>query len=404
MALGLQNAFGLENAQQGLRQRIIDQLNQQKQQQDMRLAEREQALREQDAQQRAEQFKMTQADHAAALSERTQAANVTNATKLAPDLPMDQNVAPAAAGILDRGGMGGQLYAPPTQGETESGKPFVSAEQNPRMNLGTPVQQKDAADSAAIDAMAKDPNTTPAMRGFLRVRGALPKGENVPYQLITEPNGPPKAPGQPVQVGPKGVFTRPEDAIGQEAYHPPVQAPQPIVVQTAAGPQLLDRRAGTASPITDKGGTVVGPAPSGTERTRAASAKAVLQTGDDIVSELQQPDFAGKIGPALGRFNSLREFIGNPPPEFSQLAGQIESYALASMGVHGMRSVSGSEKIKALLDGHHTPESLIGAIKGLNGFAEHFVSNESGTGAQRPAGGAAKPSAADLIKKYSTGP
>lgn len=46
MGLGLQNAFGLENAQQGLRQRIIDQLNQQKQQQEMQLAERRMVMQE----------------------------------------------------------------------------------------------------------------------------------------------------------------------------------------------------------------------------------------------------------------------------------------------------------------------------------------------------------------------
>lgn len=395
MGLGLQNAYGLENAQQGLRQRIIDQLNQQREQQQMQIAERQQALREQEAQRAGEQFKMTQADHAAALADRTQASNVANASKLAPELPMDQNVAPQAAGIMKAGGLGGQLYTPPTAGETESGKPFDAATANPSMNLGTPGQQQAATTKRIMGRLLDSMPADSPERRALEYEQAT--GKNPPAGVFDKPSKP-----GTVHDTAKGLVRIADDnsitPLGVQGYHPPAQAPQPIVVQTAAGPQLVDRKTGTASTIKDQGGAVVGPAPSATERTRGASATAVLQTGDDIVSELQNPDFAAKIGPALGRVNSLREFIGNPPPEFSQLAGQIESYALASMGVHGMRSVQGSEKIKALLDTHHTPESLIGAIKGLNGFSEHFVQNQGGGTARQPS---AKPSAADLIKKYS---
>lgn len=108
---------------------------------------------------------------------------------------------------------------------------------------------------------------------------------------------------------------------------------------------------------------------------RLASAKAVAQTGNDIIAQLSDPAFIAAVGPALGRANTIREFIGNPPPEFAQLAGQIESYALANMGVHGMRSAQGAEQIKHLLDQKHTPASLISTINGLNSFSEHFLQN-----------------------------
>ncbi len=113
-----------------------------------------------------------------------------------------------------------------------------------------------------------------------------------------------------------------------------------------------------------------------TVENRLASATAVSQTGNDIIAELSDPNVAKVVGPAMGRAGSLRDFIGNPPPQFSELAGSIESYALASMGVHGMRSAQGAERIKKLLDGHHTPESLIGGIRGLNKFSAHFMENE----------------------------
>jgi hypothetical protein len=124
--------------------------------------------------------------------------------------------------------------------------------------------------------------------------------------------------------------------------------------------------------------------PSATTANRLDSAKAVQQTGDDIIRQLSDPAFMNAVGPAMGRAGKLADFIGNPPPEFSQLAGQIESYALANMGVHGMRSAQGAAQISKLLDQHHTPESLIAAIKGLNGFSQHFMENAGRGG---PSGG-----------------
>lgn len=118
---------------------------------------------------------------------------------------------------------------------------------------------------------------------------------------------------------------------------------------------------------------------SGTTENRLASAEAVNQTGDDIIKKLSDPAYAKLVGPAIGRTNTLRDFIGNPPPEFSDLAGMIESYSLANMGVHGMRSAQGAEQIKKLLDQKHTPESLIKTIQGLNAFSSHFMENEGRT-------------------------
>lgn len=127
---------------------------------------------------------------------------------------------------------------------------------------------------------------------------------------------------------------------------------------------------------------------SGATETRLASAEAVNQTGKDIISKLSDPTYAAKVGPVMGRAGKLRDLIGNPPPEFAELAGEIESYALANMGVHGMRSAQGAAQIAKLLEQHHTPASLIAAINGLNGFSEHFMQNEG-----RPVPAGAQPAA-----------
>jgi hypothetical protein len=49
------------------------------------------------------------------------------------------------------------------------------------------------------------------------------------------------------------------------------------------------------------------------------------------------------------------------------------------MGVHGMRSAHGAAMIQKMLTGHHTPESLVATIQGLQQFAQQFVKNTSHT-------------------------
>lgn len=128
-----------------------------------------------------------------------------------------------------------------------------------------------------------------------------------------------------------------------------------------------------------------------TTTNRLDSAEAVNQTGNDMIAKLSDPAYAKQVGIAMGRYNSLRDFVGNPPPEFAELAGTIESYSLANMGVHGMRSAQGAEQIKKLLDQKHTPESLIATIRGLNQFSNHFMENagrpvQNGTSTTSPTG------------------
>lgn len=180
-----------------------------------------------------------------------------------------------------------------------------------------------------------------------------------------------------VRIGPDNAVT-PLTQNGKpvQTYRAPQQ---PIVIQTPAGPALLDRGKGTATPVKDASGAVVGPKLNATLENRLASAQAVAQTGNDIIASISDPATAAKLGPAMGRYNSVRDFIGNPPPEFAELAGSIESYALANMGVHGMRSTEGAEKINKMLSEKGTPESLIAKIHGLNKFSTHLLENAGKT-------------------------
>ncbi len=140
-----------------------------------------------------------------------------------------------------------------------------------------------------------------------------------------------------------------------------------------------------------------------TVESRLASAQSVNQTGEDMIAKLSDPAYAAKVGPVMGRYDTLRDFIGNPPPEFADLAGMIESYSLASMGVHGMRSAQGAEQIQKLLNQKHTPESLIATVRGLNAFSNHFMQNEGRTSpsaAGTPATGSSDPYA-EYLKRHA---
>jgi hypothetical protein len=130
-----------------------------------------------------------------------------------------------------------------------------------------------------------------------------------------------------------------------------------------------------AGALADKGFTGFAAKEPAAMETRLASSKAVLQTGADMVKLIKEN--AGELGPLMGRYNSVADFVGNPPPKFKELAGLIESYSLANMGVHGMRSANASEAIKQTIgEGKQTPESMIATITGLNGFAGHLLQNE----------------------------
>jgi len=163
-----------------------------------------------------------------------------------------------------------------------------------------------------------------------------------------------------------------DDSIEKMKTKPPAApAPEKPVKITTKGPDGKNHIQ-FVYPSQVAGQTFDAPA-SATEINRGDSAAAVADTGNNLIQELSDPKVAAKVGPIMGRYNTLREFIGNPPPELAELAGEIESFSLANMGVHGMRSAQGAKQIAALLDRKHTPESAIAAIRGLMKFTNSYL-------------------------------
>jgi hypothetical protein len=107
---------------------------------------------------------------------------------------------------------------------------------------------------------------------------------------------------------------------------------------------------------------------SGVLENRLEASEAVVNTGDKMIQELYNPELQKELGPLMGQYNTLEDFFGDPPEKFKELAGRIHSYALAMMGVHGMRSAEAAQKIIDQMGLKHTPESLISMMKGLREF------------------------------------
>lgn len=241
---------------------------------------------------------------------------------------------------------------------------------------GTDKQRDQQAQEAALKALADNPNTPDHIRQFLQVRSAAPGGA-VPAELFKDP----KADTQHT-VAPGGSLV---GSDGKVLYHEPDRSHPPALITI----QTVDANGNAVTKVVPKtaGSEFAKPA-NATTATRVSSAETVNAVGNDIISKLSDPKFAGVVGPVMGRAGTLGDLIGNPPPEFSELAGQIESYALANMGVHGMRSAQGAEAIKHLLEQHHTPESLIATIRGLNDFSTRFVQNNKPKAPGAPGSGA----------------
>lgn len=376
--LGLSSTFGVGTMQQSVRQRILDQLSRQQQgfQNDLELRAADRADRQQ---------QILEQEHTAALAERAQAAATGEATKLAPQLPMDQNVAPQAAGILRMGGLGGQLYTPPTAGETASGKPFDASTANPSMNLGTAPQQKDAQDSAAQVQIANDPKTPAALRGFLRVRATLPKGENIPYQLITEPNGPPDP-----------TKTHETNRLFDVAHPMPTQAPNPQ-------PQMFTGPDGKQHAMQFVGGQAKEiPLPEGFGKTNAASQvkaedrQRALTSLDQLDQSIEQAK--NLIGPGEGRISSIEQTIGNPDPKIATLGAKLLMAKMqVDAGIGGARAAASPQLLArwdSLLAQKLTPEALHAAVQAMRDILGETP---------KASGAGTKLSAEELIKKYGGG-
>lgn len=403
--LGLPGAYGAAGAADALRQILTDRIAAQER---ARLAmehDRDFNLRQQEFDQRTQEHNANMQS----LADQRTAAAAENRLKLAQGVATSRDIGdsltPDAVSTLKAGGLDLARHEDATLPSTQMGGWGSLPGGN------APVRGRLVA-AASPSAPARDVYTGTAVQrtdaarktGMLQLINSLPQGSRersaLEYEQLTGRSAPagmfePKA-ANPLPVhdtarglmrpNAQGIMEPVLDVNGRPVmgYHPPTTPPADKLVKVEHRDPTTGRTVIEWLPQSDVRGRSFEKGASGATETRLASAEAVNQTGEDIIKQLRDPAFAAAVGPAMGRANTLRDFIGNPPPEYAELAGAIESYALANMGVHGMRSAQGAQQISRLLDQHHTPESLIAAINGLSKFSAHFMQNEGRTPAASP--------------------
>lgn len=408
MGLGWSNANS-EMAGQ-LRQRIADQIAAKQRERDAAQQKfTNDRLTANDARQ-AEEHAAKMQDYRDSLALRQQNERDTAAGKALPNLGVGTAVEPSAfrqtyKGTSSESNFTPERTLPSTQTaggvSLDASQPSVQkTTEAPRMitgrmlSMGTDQQRSAEDDKQKMSALTNDPNTPPALKQFMQLRGIMPKGENIPYQLITEPNGPPKPARQPVQVGPQGIFTDPADAIGKPGYHAPQQ---PIVVQTGAGPQLLNRGTGTASPIKDESGNDIGAKDSAqiaTQKTNATNVRAHIA---EVAHQADQIDKLGLMGPVGGRWAAfLAGKVGSADlvadPQQQELLNEFRTnVGLLKSGmamVHGGARGGGSPAMMGRMDSLINADSMnLPLFKGsLKGF-DKWLAQYEGKGGALPAAG-----------------
>lgn len=264
----------------------------------------------------------------------------------------------------------------------------------------------------ALRARLKTGATTQQQRDYVAMDDA---GVKPPYELITEPNGPPKAtPAGSIQKDASGFLHR----IGADNSDTPVldkngkpfkgyQAPQaPALAQSDAGFFLVPRTgagAGTATPVTtgkDK------------EQLPVKSPAQILQRQDmagrvgshfaDLSSELDEAEKQGLLGPLAGR--TVSDFLGTGvgstgDPVKDELLGNLRmdlSGVVTGFGsLHGRGGANAGIAQKLALDAFNAKKmshaELKGGVEALKKWVDGYAAPSHGSTAPDAAPAASDP-------------
>lgn len=208
-----------------------------------------------------------------------------------------------------------------------------------------------------------------------------------------------------------------------EGYVPPKAEPQPVVINTGDGPQLLDRGKGTTRQITDADGNVVTAADPAQVKMQKRNAGSVRSHITNISKEAEEVDKLGLLGPigsrwaefANGDWGSVKDLnaIGfNLTDAQAQMVTKFrDDIGLLQSGmamVHGGQRGGGSIAMNQKMEGFINAKKMdLNGVKGaLSSFDEWLATYQAdpakaigGTGA----GGATADPMGDLYQKYLNG-
>ena len=121
--------------------------------------------------------------------------------------------------------------------------------------------------------------------------------------------------------------TQARKAWGQADDRPFV--PMPIVIQGPTGPLVVDRGSGTGRAVTDQQGAPIGPTPSSAVRTRMGEE----QAGLDRINEIRGLFDPNYVGPAMGRWNQIRQNLPDIPGEFDDIPEPLAKFMASAAGL-----------------------------------------------------------------------
>ena len=177
-----------------------------------------------------------------------------------------------------------------------------------------------------------------------------------------------------------------------KGYHAPVQ---PVVVQGATGPNVLNRGTGVATPVKDGSGNPLGPAPSAQERNRGDMSTRILSHFDTIQQELDDAEKAGALGPIKGR--TVNDFlagkVGSTGDDTKdELLGQLNmdlgaaTSGFASLHGRGGANAGLARDISTKMAASHMSHAeLTGALKAMRNWVSSYAAKPTtGTAAADP--------------------
>lgn len=126
-----------------------------------------------------------------------------------------------------------------------------------------------------------------------------------------------------------------------------------------AGPFMAADEQG--NPIPNKQATPFRPTTAA--RGKGEQASTIIDAGEQLVHHIQEN--SDQIGPLASRYGNLTSFIGNPPPEYRELAAELASWIALHPAAHGFRGLNAVQEFeKAFGPIAMTPEALIAGIRG----------------------------------------
>jgi len=317
--MGIGGAFGAEGASDALRQLIQDRLAKQQ-------AEQLTALRQSQEQRLAEEHSANMQDRRDATAQRVQGERDTSALKALPNLGIGTAVeapdfAKSFAGTSAApnftpertlpstqmaGGMPLDLSQPSVQTTTEAPRTITGR----MISMGTDAQRGDEEKKMLRGRLMNNPDLTDRERLMIGMENA---GLKVPTNMEAKPTTP-----KLVQVGPQGIFTPEDQAVGKPGYHPPQQQ-QTVTIQT------VDDKGNPVTRVVPKSQAIGQDFahPSAQDQQHTRTNRETLDTLDQLDQAIEAA--APLIGPGMGRVSNLEQMAGSADPKIQALGVKMKA-------------------------------------------------------------------------------